>query len=51
MTKKEIQNNLEAAAYEYANHTIEDPDNHSDAVEVVASDFISGASYVLSNLN
>lgn len=50
MTREEIQKNLEVAAYDYAKHTVEDPDNHSDVVEVIASDFISGASYVLSNL-
>ena len=50
MTREEIQKNLEVAAYDYAKYIVEDPDNHSDIVEVIANDFISGASYVLSNL-
>ena len=50
MTREEIQKNLEVAAYDYAKRTVEDPDNHSDIVEVIANDFISGASYVLNNL-
>ena len=51
MKKEEIQKNLSKVAYDYAKDIVEDAENHEDAVEVIASDFISGASYVLSNLD
>ena len=51
MTKAEIYNMLEKMAEKYANSTIENPNAHQDAVQMVIEDWMNGAKFVLENID
>lgn len=46
--KAELAKLIEEKAYAYARSVVVNPDLHKDAVDCIASDFIQGAFYVLS---
>lgn len=43
MTKEEFNKLIEDSAVEYAVSTVDNPDEHSDAVDAIVIDYVEGA--------